>query len=118
MRNPTRVQQQGGGYGGGDEFPFQFSWPGLINYTDTAPGIVALTAAAISQWYVTLQDSTSTIALALLVNGISVATFTGINTDFASASIGPINVASTDVVAVSVTSFGSGASSGLWTGLA
>ncbi len=115
-RADRRIRQQaGGGGGGGSEWPFQFSWPGLINYTDESPGILSFAGTSLSIWYASLIVNTSALSVNVRVNGVTAQTLSisGNGGGALSVSVPPGALVSLDVA-----SFGGGASRGMWIGLA
>lgn len=114
VRGETRVRKQGGG-GGVGEFTFQYNWPGLINYTATSPVIYNIAEKTIlSVWWTLIDYPTSSISVALYVNGVLNWSNT-INsngyTDIEGLVIPPFAV-----VGIVITGVGTGDGSGLWIG--
>jgi len=116
VRNPTRVQQQGGGGGGVGEFPFQWSWPGLVNYTAAGEGIVTIAGSVINYAYYTLIGGGGPVTVAVYFNGVFQVDFSFSATGSTFLETGP-TAAAGDIVGIAVTAVGTGAASGLWVGL-
>lgn len=118
VRNPTRVQQQGGGGGGAGEFPFQWSWPNLVNVTPaTSPVIANIAEITINSIFWTLLDfpTSGSLTIQFYVSGVLVHTESGINSNgFVNVSITIPFLAVTGII---VTAVGSGDASGLWVGM-
>lgn len=114
VRNPTRVNLGPGGGGGVSEFPFQFSWPGLVNYTDISPGIPTLSDLTLTIVYWTWIDSPSTVGFDVLVNGSTVNSISTSADGFDGMSQ---LIAPGDIVAIEITSIGTAGSRGLWVGV-
>lgn len=117
VRNPTRVQQQGGG--GQGEFPLQWSWPNLVNVTPAvSPIIFNIAETTINSIVWTLLDfpTSGSITVQFYVNGGLVYTQAGINTNgFVEPT--PIVIPPLAVTGVIVTAVGSGDATGLWVGM-
>lgn len=117
VRNPTRVQQQGGDGGGVGEFPFQWSWPGLVNYTAAGEGIVTIAGSVINYAYYTLisPPTGGAISVAVFYNGVQETTFSisGTGSTFLEATA----AAPGTVIGIAITGVGTGDASGLWIGI-
>ena len=116
VRNPTRVQQQGGG--GAGEFPFQWSWPNLVNVAPaTSPVIPNIAEITINSILWTLIDfpTSGSLTVQFYVNGGLVHTQSGINTN-GSATVS-IAIPALAVTGIIVTAVGSGDATGLWVGM-
>lgn len=115
VRNPTRVQQQGGtGYGGSSEFPFQYSWPNLVNYTASSPAIATVSGTTLLTAYYSLITSGGPIQAQIFVNGVFADSIS-----FSNSGFQPIDVfvPSNGLVGIFLSDIGNGAAQGLWLGL-
>ena len=116
IRNPTRVNLPPGGQG---EFPFQWSWPNLVNVAPAvSPVIFNIAETTINSIAWTLLDfpTAGSITVQFYVNGGLVHTQAGINTNgFVEPT--PIVIPPLAVTGIIVTAVGSGDATGLWVGM-
>lgn len=116
VRNPTRVNIGVPGGGGVSEWPFQFSWPGLVNALDVSPGVPTLQGLILSRFAITCIDWDSTsISGRIEVNGSTAYSFTKSANDLDDTLFYSINA--TDVVSIELTSIGTGTARGMWIGV-
>jgi hypothetical protein len=115
VRNPTRIQLQGGGAG---EFPFQWSWPNLVNVAPAvSPAIFNIAETRINSIVWTLLDppTSGSITIEFYVLGVLVHTEAGINNNgFVNI---PIVIPALAVTGIVITVVGSADASGLWVGM-
>ncbi len=116
IRNPTRVQQQGGGAG---EFPLQWSWPNLVNVAPAvSPAIFNIAEMRINSIVWTLLDNptSGSITIEFYVNGFLYHTQAGINSN-GFVNIPMIVIPPLAVTGIVITVVGSADASGLWVGM-
>lgn len=116
VRNPTRIQLQGGG--GAGEFPYGWSWPNLVNVAPaTSPVIPNIAEITINSIFWTLIDypTSGSITIQFYVNGVLVHTQSGITTN--GSAVVSITIPALAVTGIIVTAVGSGDASGLWVGM-
>ena len=118
VRNPTRVNKPEGG-GDATEFPFEWSWPGLVNYTDPAPEIWTVNGANINYvFYSFVSNPTANITVEFRLNGaffFSMTILAASPTGFQFIESGV--VPALNRVDARVTNVGNGDGAGLWLGL-
>lgn len=116
IRNPTRVNRPGGG-GGDPEFPFQWSFPGLVNYTAQSPKIWNINAKFINYAFYSFVTAPSTsVSFQIFVNNAFAFEVSGVNADgYTFIESGAIPDLA--VVDCRLTSVGTGDAIGLWIGL-
>ena len=117
-RGATRVRLQGTGYGGGGdpEFPFQWGWPGLVNYSAPGLGIPSILGHSLVRafWTLNTAPTSGSIEIGVYVNAVLDSSFTFSANGSGAAAI---SVAAGSVVGVYVIDFASGDAEGLWFGL-
>jgi hypothetical protein len=116
VRNPTRIQLQQGGQG---EFPFQWSWPGLVNYAPAVspviPNIAEITINTIG--WTLVNYPTTDIDIEFYVNGGLVHTITGIASNGWESLAPGIVIPALAVTGIIIDNVGSADGSGLWIGM-
>lgn len=104
VRGLTRVYRSGASLGG---LPV-FSWPGLVNFTDTSPAWIMLAPRDLTLAIVVMADGTSTLGITILVNEIAVESFTASPAYKQSLDIS-VSCGLLDTVRLDLTGFGGGA---------
>lgn len=117
VRNPTRVNTPAGG-GTAQEFPFQWSYPALVNYVTNGPKAVSIGGHSISyMWHTYETAPISGAFVQVTLNGVA----QGVPIQL--VGVGPVRtafaltVAPGDTVGLNVTNTGTGDGRGLWVGL-
>lgn len=114
VRGATRVRLPPGS--GISEFPFQFSWPGLVNYIDSSPYIRTESTLRITGWAATMRTSAS-ITMQLQKNGFGLGNFSFSTINSTGTFQSFFNVDPGDVISLAVISFGVGSARSMWIGL-
>ena len=114
VRNPTRVNLAGGG--GVGEFPFQWSWPGLVNYTAAGEGIPSIAGVTLNYAYYTVISGGLAVTVGIYINGVFQTSFLVSSNGSTLLSPAPI-AAPGDVVGIAILDVGAGNITGLWVGL-
>lgn len=113
VRNPTRVEQPPGGVG---DYPFQFSWPGLINYFGESPRIPDLSGGVINEMRVTFQTlGSGSLSIQIRYDGVTQQTIPVSGSGAFAVTAGAYGAGS--VISVNVSAIGSGSYAGMWIGL-
>jgi hypothetical protein len=100
-----------------EQWPFQWSWPGLVNTVQTSTGIYVFTAVTLSRLAYTWRSIGATVGIQLLKNGSFQMAQTISAPSSGSVSVNIAEVAAGSVLAIRISAFGTGVSEGLWIGL-
>lgn len=116
-RGQTRVRAQGSG-GTGQEFPFQWSYPALVNYTTNGPRVVSIGGHSINyMWHTYETAPISGVSVQVTLNGVGQGTPTVLTGAGPVRTALALTVAAGDIVGLNVTNTGTGDGRGLWVGL-